>query len=60
MTQFETIIRDAAREGVGHAIANEVREIVAKETRRALQEREDKLTALIRDAIKAALTEALM
>jgi hypothetical protein len=44
---------------VGATIAEEVQEIVAKETGRALREREDELTALVRTAVASAIAEML-
>ena len=40
-------------------IPKKVRRIVAKETRRALREREDELTRLVRTAVGAAIAEML-
>jgi hypothetical protein len=41
------------------SIAEEVQEIVAKETRRALHDHEDRLTTLVRAAVASAIAELL-
>ena len=56
---FETVLQDAIKTGFAETIAEDVRDIVAKETRRALREHEDDLTRLIRIAVNKALEEAL-
>ena len=48
---LENILKEAVKGAVGATIAEEVQEIVAEETRRALREREDELTALVRTAV---------
>jgi len=44
---------------MGATIAEEVQEIVAKETRRALRDHEDELTTLVRAAVASAIGELL-
>ena len=56
---LENILKEAVKGAVGATIAEEVQEIVAKETRRALREREDELTALVRTAVASAIAEML-
>ena len=56
---LESILKEAVKGAVGATIAEEVQEIVAKETRRALREREDELTALVRTAVASAIAEML-
>jgi hypothetical protein len=56
---LENILKEAVKGAVGSTIAEEVQEIVAKETRRALREREDELTALVRTAVASAIAEML-
>jgi hypothetical protein len=55
----EDILKEAVKSVVGATIAEEVRAIVAEETRRALREREDELTALVRTAAASAIAEML-
>jgi hypothetical protein len=57
--QIETAIKDAIKAGFSATIAEDVQEIVARETRRALREHEEELTLMIRTAVKVALEEAL-
>jgi hypothetical protein len=58
---FEEYMGSERRTIIGPAtlIAEAVQEIVAKETRRALREREDELTQLVRTAVGAAIAEML-
>ena len=56
---LETILKDAVANAMGATIAQEVQEIVAKETRRALREHEDELTTLVKTAVGAAIAEML-
>lgn len=56
---LENILKEAVKGAVGATIAEEVQEIVAKETRRALREREDELTMLVRTAVASAIAEML-
>jgi hypothetical protein len=56
---LETILKEATAKAVGETIAEEIREIVAKETRRALREHEDQLTTLVRAAVTSAIAELL-
>lgn len=57
---MESILKEAVKSAVGATIAEEVEEIVARETRRALREREDDLTKLVRTAVASAIAEMLM
>lgn len=59
MMALESILKDAVANAMGATIAEEVQEIVAKETRRALRDHEDKLTLLVRDAVGSAIGELL-
>lgn len=52
-------LRYAVEEAIGAALAKEVQEAVVKEVRRAFREREDRIAALVRAAVAAALEEAL-
>ena len=45
--------------GLRKAIPEEVRQIVAEETRRALRDHEDQLTTLVRAAVASAIGELL-
>jgi hypothetical protein len=56
---LESMLKDAVANAMGETIAEEVREIVAKETRRAMREHEDRLTALVRTAVTSAIGELL-
>ena len=56
---IEMILRNAVQEGIGMALTDEVQDIVAKETRRALREHEEEITQWIRTAVRTALEEAL-
>ena len=56
---LENILKEAVKGAVGTTIAEEVQEIVAKENSRALREREDELTALVRTAVASAIAEML-
>jgi hypothetical protein len=56
---LENILKEAVKGAVGATIAEEVQEIVAKETSRALREREEKLTTLVRTAVASAIAEML-
>jgi hypothetical protein len=56
---LETILKDALANAMGAAIAQEVQEIVAKETRRALREHEVELATLVEEAVGAAIAEML-
>lgn len=56
---LEDTIKAAVQAAVGATIAEEVQEIVAKETRRALLEHEDELVRLVRSAVTSAIAEAL-
>ena len=54
-----TLLKEAVQNAVGATIAAEVQEIVAKETRRALRNHEDKLTTLVRATVSDAIAELL-
>jgi hypothetical protein len=56
---FETILKDAVASAVSATIAEEVQEIVAKETRRALREHYDQLTTLVGVAVASAIADLL-
>jgi len=56
---LENILKEAVKGAVGATIAEEVQEIVAKETRRALTRARDELTALVRTAVVSAIAEML-
>ena len=56
---LETVLKDAVANAMGATIAEEVQEIVAKETRRALRDHEDQLTTLVRAAVASAIAEML-
>jgi hypothetical protein len=56
---LESLLKDAVANAMGATIAEEVQEIVAKETRRALREHEDQLTTLVRAAVASAIAEML-
>jgi hypothetical protein len=56
---MESILKEAVKTAVEATIAEEVEEIVARETRRALREREDDLTRLVRTAVASAIAEML-
>ena len=56
---LETVLKDAVATAMGATIAEEVQEIVAKETRRALRDHEDQLTTLVRTAVAEAIAEML-
>ena len=53
------ILKDAVKDAVGGTLAEEIREIVAKETRRTLREREEEMTELARTAVVSAVSEML-
>jgi hypothetical protein len=53
------IVKTAVRQSFGEALAGEIGDLVVKETRRALQEREADLTTLVRDAVREAVAELL-
>jgi hypothetical protein len=57
--QLETVLKDAVANAMGQTISQEVQEIVAKETRRALHDHEDRLTTLVRAAVASAIAELL-
>jgi hypothetical protein len=56
---LQTILKDAVKGAISETIALELHEIVAKETRRALQAHEQELTTLVRAAVGAAIAEML-
>jgi hypothetical protein len=47
------------RAGVEDALSTDLQEMVAKETRRALRDHEEQLTALVRAAVHEAISELL-
>jgi hypothetical protein len=53
------ILKTAVRRGVEDALADDLQEMVAKETRRVLRDREDQLVAIVRAAVADAMTELL-
>jgi hypothetical protein len=53
------ILKEAVKGAVGATIPEQVQEVVAKETRRALREREDEVTTLVRTAVVSAIAEML-
>jgi hypothetical protein len=58
MTEIQTAIKDAATEAIASTLAEEIQDIVAKETRRAFREHEDQITVIVREAVASALAEA--
>ena len=56
---LENILKEAVKGAVGTTIAEEVQEIVAKETKRALTRARDQLAALVRTAVASAIAEML-
>jgi hypothetical protein len=56
---LDDILRTAVRAGVEGALADDLQEMVAKETRRALREHEDKLTTIVRAAVNDAIDALL-
>ena len=56
---LESILKDAVANAMGATIAEEVQEIVAKETRRALRDHEERLTTVVRAAVASAIAEML-
>ena len=53
------IVKTTVRQSFGEALAAEIGDLVVKETRRALQEREADLTTMVRDAVHEAVAELL-
>ena len=53
------IVKNAVRESFGEALAAEIGDLVVKETRSALQEREADLTKLVRVAVREALADLM-
>jgi hypothetical protein len=53
------IVKTAVRQSFREALASEIGDLVVKETRRALQEREADLATLVRDAVHEAVAELL-
>ena len=49
------IVKTAVHESFGLALADEIGDLVVKETRRALRERESDLTTMVRDAVSELL-----
>jgi hypothetical protein len=56
---LEAVLKDAIASSLHATLAEKVQDIVAKEARRALREHEDRLTALIRASVAAAIAELL-
>lgn len=57
MPSLPEMLSDAVKQSVGLAIATQVGDIAAKETRLALQQHEADLTALVRHAVSQAINE---
>jgi len=57
MTDLQSVLHEAVRDAVSDTLADEVRQVVAKETRRALRAHEDELTAIVRAAVVEALAQ---
>jgi HEAT repeat protein len=53
------IVKTAVRQSFGEALAAEIGDLVVKETRSALQEREADLTRLVREAVREALADLM-
>ena len=56
---LETVLKGAIANAMSATISEEVQEIVAKETRRALRDHDDQLTTLVRSAVALAIAELL-
>ena len=56
---LENILKEAVKTAVTDTIALEMQEVVAKETRKALRDHEDRLTQLVREVVSAAIAEML-
>ena len=56
---LDDLLKDAVRRGVENALANDLQDLVAKETRRALRNHEDQLTAIVRAAVADAIETLL-
>jgi hypothetical protein len=56
---LDDILKTAVRNGVEGALADDLREMVAKETRRALRDHEDQLIAIVRTAVAEAIAALL-
>jgi hypothetical protein len=54
-----TILKDAVRIGIENAMSDDIQEIVAKETRRAMRLHEEQLTEIVRNAVTEAIDELL-
>jgi hypothetical protein len=59
MTTIDDILKTAVRAGVENALSEDLQNLVAKETRRALRDHEDQLTELVRHAVREAISELL-
>jgi hypothetical protein len=53
------IVKTAVRQSFGEALGAEIGDLVVKETRSALQEREADLTKLVREAVREALADLM-
>jgi len=56
---LDDLLRTAVRNGVEGALADDLQEMVAKETRRALRDHEEQLTAIVRTAVAEAIAALL-
>jgi hypothetical protein len=56
---IDNILKDAVRIGIENALSDDIQEIVAKETRRAMHIYEEQLTQIVRIAISQAIDELL-
>jgi hypothetical protein len=56
---IDNILKTAIKAGIEGALADDLQEMVAKETRRALRDHEEQLTALVRAAVHEAISELL-
>jgi hypothetical protein len=56
---LDDTLRSAVRSGVEGALSESLREMVFKETRRALGDHEDRLTAIVRAAVADVIRDLL-
>lgn len=56
---IEAMVKEAMEFGVKLALTQQIQDIAMKETRAALLEREQELTALIRAGVRAAIEDML-
>jgi hypothetical protein len=59
VSTIDNILKTAVRAGIEGALADDLQEMVAKETRRALRDHEEQLTAVVRAAVHEAISELL-